>query len=441
MPVKIQLEDVLKELEHKNYELLNVKEFKNTNSKGEFLCKIHNIKWNCGIRYVLKDIQYCSDCKKNKPIYTLDEILLLNGFKLNKKLKNGYGEFECMYGHIWKTQINHIKSLSSGCSECFRPKITLNMIKDKIRQKNYILLNEEEFKNTREDGTFQCKYNHTWSTCIYNVYAERSGCPICSMPLCEKMCMFILNKLFNNNFYKTRNVLPSKLELDGYCKELKIAFEYNGIVHYVEHPNFFHKNGSLESQIKRDEQKVKECAELGITLIIIPYQYNTFMIIKDYIISELHKFQHLDNLYNENLDWENLKLEYYQTWEFLDDNPEEFIEIKKIIEKQNGKCLSDKYINTKRKLRIKCSNEEHPIFEMNSNDLKRGRWCPKCGKCALKKTKESINEYLKPFNFKLLDEYINSSTKYSFSCNNNHIINCTWNNIKGYAIKGCKECK
>ena len=42
------------------------------------------------------------------------------------------------------------------------------------------------------------------------------------MPLCEKMCTFILNKLFNKNFYKTRNVLPSKLELDGYNKELNV---------------------------------------------------------------------------------------------------------------------------------------------------------------------------------------------------------------------------
>lgn len=66
MPIKITLNEVLQQLNKKIFELLNINEFKNTNSKGQFKCNIHNIQWNYGIRYTLKDIQYCHECKKNK---------------------------------------------------------------------------------------------------------------------------------------------------------------------------------------------------------------------------------------------------------------------------------------------------------------------------------------------------------------------------------------
>ncbi len=440
MPVKITLNDVLNQLNQKNFELLNISEFKNTNTKGLFKCKIHNIEWKCDIRYTLKNITYCHECKQNQPKYTLNEVLLLQGFKLLNKLPDNCGLFECLYGHQWKTKLNNISLQISGCSQCYRPKITLKMVKDKLTPRGYILLDEDKFKNTKEKGLFKCKYNHIWKTEIYNVYAERSGCPDCSAPLCEKMAMFIFNKLFNTSFYKTRNILPSKLELDGYNKNLKLAFEYNGIQHYSEHKNHFHKkDGALDAQIKRDQLKIKECQDLNITLIIIPYIYNKFETIKDYIIYELDKLSEFKDKYIKNLNWKELKFEYYKTWETIHENPEDFIKLKKIIEEKNGKCLSDKYVNTKYKLQITC--EQNHIFEINSNDLLRNRWCYKCAHNA-PKTKESINDYLKEFNLLLLDDYIKSSTKYHFQCNKGHISIATWDNMKKYTkTGGCRICK
>lgn len=360
MPIKITLDDILENLKIKHFELLNINEFKNTNSKGQFRCNIHNIEWECGIRYTLRDIQYCYKCKNNKEKLTLNEILLLKGFKLNRQLENQYGEFECLYGHIWKTYISNIYGQLSGCKECYRPKITLDMIKEKFKQKNYILLNEENYKNTRQKMKYQCYFGHIWETYLHNVYSEKSGCPKCSIGNSEMICNFIFNKLFNTKFYKTRNTLPSKLELDGYNKELKLAFEYNGIQHYVEFTNHFHKYGgntSLEAQQNRDKQKIDECNELGISVIIIPYTYNTFDLIKEFIISELEQLDKYKNIYNKNLNWEELKKEFYKEFELLKENPDEFDEIKQIITKRNGICISDKYINTKHKLKIKCSNE------------------------------------------------------------------------------------
>ena len=61
------------------------------------------------------------------------------------------------------------------------------------------------------------------------------------------------------------------LELDGFCQELMIAIEYNGIQHYVW-PNF--TKCSLEcflAQQERDQVKAQICAQQHICLIRIPY--------------------------------------------------------------------------------------------------------------------------------------------------------------------------
>lgn len=62
-----------------------------------------------------------------------------------------------------------------------------------------------------------------------------------------------------------------KLELDGYAAELGSAFEYNGRQHY-EFPNSFHKTREeFDRQVERDILKEKTCREMGVDLIIIPY--------------------------------------------------------------------------------------------------------------------------------------------------------------------------
>lgn len=94
----------------------------------------------------------------------------------------------------------------------------------------------------------------------------------------EKYCIEFLELLFlGHKFIKTRpkwlrNPKTNRpLELDGYCEELKIALEYQGIQHY-EWPNF--TNCSKEaffSQRERDQIKEEVCINKNICLIKIPY--------------------------------------------------------------------------------------------------------------------------------------------------------------------------
>lgn len=65
-----------------------------------------------------------------------------------------------------------------------------------------------------------------------------------------------------------------KLELDGYCEELKLAFEYQELQHF-ENMEYFHRNeDSFQKQQERDKKKIKLCEDNGITLVEIPYEYS-----------------------------------------------------------------------------------------------------------------------------------------------------------------------
>ena len=88
----------------------------------------------------------------------------------------------------------------------------------------------------------------------------------------EPLCRQVLEHLFKNDFPMSRNVLLPEhngtdfaWELDGYCAETNMAFEYQG------HPCHWNPDDpSYEKTSKRDGLKQLLCNQLHITLIQIP---------------------------------------------------------------------------------------------------------------------------------------------------------------------------
>ena len=90
----------------------------------------------------------------------------------------------------------------------------------------------------------------------------------------------------------------SNIELDGYNEELKLAFEYNGIQHYV-YPNKFHKNyDEFEQQIRRDIYKKEACKRSGVYLLVIPYEVPEYDIPKfiEYWLPDNIKYRRDNNI-------------------------------------------------------------------------------------------------------------------------------------------------
>lgn len=99
---------------------------------------------------------------------------------------------------------------------------------------------------------------------------------------------------------------------NGYCKELNLAFEYNGRQHYkfIKH---FHKN--YETFLKRcsfDKDKKQKCRENNTKLLIIPHSVkkeNLETFIKLKLLELSINFDFKKNINYENINFRNKYLE------------------------------------------------------------------------------------------------------------------------------------
>ncbi len=115
----------------------------------------------------------------------------------------------------------------------------------------------------------------------------------------EEQCRRIFESLYPG--YKFPSTKPDwlinprtgeRLELDGYCSELRLAFEYNGEQHYV-YPNKFHTSKEKFLNYKvRDIIKRLLCDRHGVYLLAIPYTIPPASLrsyIKAYLPESLHE--------------------------------------------------------------------------------------------------------------------------------------------------------
>lgn len=90
------------------------------------------------------------------------------------------------------------------------------------------------------------------------------------------------------------------------------------------------------------------------------------------------------------------------------------------------------YVNSQTKTQFRCRDGH--IWESGASGVIAGRGCPQCYLNNKTNTKEEFIKRL-PSNIKLVDDYVSSTTKSKFECDNHH----TWY-TEPRAIKGCPEC-
>ena len=149
------------------------------------------------------------------------------------------------------------------------------------------------------------------------------------------------------------------MHLDGYCRDLNLAFEYNGRQHY-ERVAYWQSDSDFQNQIKRDTLKDRLCEENSVHLIRISHSEKD---IESHIRRQLSK---LDIAYKKDpIDWTSFRKN-----QALD-------EYKRIAEEKGGKLLSRGYFGTRIKLEWECSKNHQ--WQAAPRDIKRGHWCRKCG--------------------------------------------------------------
>ena len=111
-------------------------------------------------------------------------------------------------------------------------------------------------------------------------------------------------------------------------------------------------------------------------------------------------------------------------------------EMKQIAKQKGGKCLSDTYIDAHSKLLWECLKDHQ--WESTPDKIKQGRWCPHCaGNYPL--NIELMHDIAKERGGKCLsDKYINSKTKIFWECSKGHQWESTPRDIRRGTW--CRKC-
>jgi len=129
------------------------------------------------------------------------------------------------------------------------------------------------FLTAKDSYEWRCSEGHEWRAAGRAVQ-QGTWCPHCRIGRGEEMTRKALETILG---YPLPRAYPiwlrrkgSRMELDGYSEENKIAFEYDGKQHFQKDHKFFENNpDEFKAQKERDRRKDDLCKQHGVTLIRI----------------------------------------------------------------------------------------------------------------------------------------------------------------------------
>ena len=266
--IKHTYEYVKGRIEKEGYKLLS-KEYKGVHEKLELECpKGHKFKMTiCHF----KKGQRCSTCAGNKKL-TYEHVkgkIEKEGYKLlSEEYKNAHIKLklECLEGHNFLMKWNDLQQ-GHGCPKCYgNKKLEYKYVKEEIEKEGYKLLSKE-YKNNYTKLKLECSEGHIYKM-SFSCFKQGQRCPTCfyknGSSKGEKEVLEYIQSLTTDTIIpndRSQIINPKTgqyLELDIYLPNLRKAIEYNG--------TYWHSDDEV---IYKDEQKVLQCKELGIDLLVI----------------------------------------------------------------------------------------------------------------------------------------------------------------------------
>ena len=194
----------------------------------------------------------------------------------------------------WNATYKKVVCCGTWCPQCSREVARIKMQSPKLSAEQRLVIAHNhakekggeclsnEYVSARDYLTWKCSNpeHTTWLSWYDTVIRQGHWCPQCANEsnISENRVRAIFEVSFGHKFPNSKpewNINPwtnKPLELDGYCKEFNLAFEYDGEHHFEIDPyNTDRKKNGLIYQQFKDEQKRKNCRKKGITLINIPY--------------------------------------------------------------------------------------------------------------------------------------------------------------------------
>ena len=243
-----------------------------------------NLKWSCSkghswlasLSSIKNKDSWCPHCVGMAPLslrVAQDLAVARDGRCLSAKYENCLRplRWRCKKGHEWSASLNSIKNYGTWCPNCAgKAPLSLNVAQDLALAKEGRCLSTR-YVNNRKHLMWSCRQGHKWSASLDSIKNRGTWCPHCAGGNSEREVRRILErKIFPGTSFRKcrpeflRTHRGGRLELDGYCEELGVAFEFQGEQHY--NPKSWWNRGwtrSFEDLVARDKMKLARCRELS----------------------------------------------------------------------------------------------------------------------------------------------------------------------------------
>ena len=182
--------------------------------------------------------------------------------------------WQCTLGHRWNASYGHVSN-GRWCPDCANISRREAQLVHTVEDAQAIASSRGgsclsgEYSSYHKHLDWECSEGHRWSASFANV-STGTWCPHCNIYRTEDKIRDIFEELTGRAFHRVRPAWLRGLEVDGYCPEIAVAFEYQGEQHSRYVP-FFHRNGpaDLHRQQKRDQDTAERCGEHGVALIVV----------------------------------------------------------------------------------------------------------------------------------------------------------------------------
>jgi hypothetical protein len=325
--------------------------------------------------------------------------------------------WECSEGHQWKAIPNSIKR-GTWCRVCAGlDKPPLQYLRDTAKKRGGKCLSST-YSNARTKLLWECSEGHRWKA-TWDKIRQGRWCPQCSSGLGERICREFFQQLFRCRFPKYRptwliNNEGNQMELDGFCKSLNLAFEHQGEQHYSTNNPFITSEKTLFRRQEDDRSKRELCTKHGITLIQVPA-------VPDRVPTDKLKLfiKRQCNRYSVPVlpHFDSIKVSLRKAYT-IPSSREMLNQLQAIAAKRGGKCLADAYIRDDADLLWEC--KEGHRWKAVPSSIKQGSWCPYCS-VTLKKTIREMHRLAAQRGGKCISQrYINAKTKLRWQCAKGH---------------------
>jgi hypothetical protein len=282
-------------------------------------------------------------------------------------------KFRCYCGCEWESIGTNIKK-GKWCPRCGgNEKYDIEDMKE-LAKKNGGECLSTEYHGIGFPLKWKCSEGHIWETRPNKILRGR-WCHYCNQSCGENIVRCYLEAMIGYSFPKSRpkwlkNRNGHGLELDGFCKELNIAFEHNGDQHY-KLTSYSKTEEKFKKIQNNDLDKRKRCQENNIKLLTIP---QLFLSIKISDLKNIIKdFCNKNNIkIKEDIEIDLSKV-YAPGWK------KRTADLKKMAEELGGRLVSERYVNSKTKLDF-CCNKGHKWKMLFRNLYYDKKWCPECKK-------------------------------------------------------------